>query len=257
MPLRRREIIAKKNVTLEETLNWIAFDNFNGPPLHPFEFQEQLFGIGDELDFESYEIEGFKRVQWLKEAEDDLFTALRDGEVRSYGRFSDQLADNSVANNWREQTFTGHSSTRDKIPADFWWLEGTNWNGNQTKTPNGEFADIILIREEVLATWPLEETQSEEKSESSGEKSERKSGQKRGRKRLYSVEGFLGLCVLDAAADDLPETQADFVDRMARLVAVVWGEDRVPGDTWLKEKISHIYKLRKEHEVGRQRLEDE
>ena len=159
MPLRRQEIRAKKNVTLGETRNWIAFDDFNGPPLHDEEARAQIFGeIGN---VESLEIELFNRQQLLEEADDDLFAALRDGEVRSYARFSDQLADNTVANNWRERTYTGHSNTRVEIPADFWWLEGVDWNGNRAKNPNGEFGDILLNREEVLATWPLEETKFE------------------------------------------------------------------------------------------------
>ncbi len=160
MPLRRQEIRAKKNVTLGETRNWIAFDDFNGPPLHDEEARAQIFGeIGN---VEILEIEAFHRLQLLEEADDELFAALRDGEVRSCGRFSDQLADNSVANNWRERTYTGHSNTRVEIPADFWELEGVDWEGNRNKAPNGEFVDIILNREEVLATWPREETQFEE-----------------------------------------------------------------------------------------------
>ena len=255
MPLRRQEIRAKKNVTLGETRNWIAFDDFNGPPLHPEEASAQITGVIDNV--EALEFEEFNRLQLLEEADGELFAALRDGEVRSHGRFSDQLADNSVANNWRERTYTGHSNTRVEIPADFWWLEGVDWNGNRAKNPNGEFGDIILNREEVLATWPLEETEFEKEPVSSGEKSEGRSGQKRGRKQLYSEKDFLGLCVLDAVADGLPETQNAFVERMAQLLAIMWGEKRVPGDTWLKEKISRIYDLRKEYDDRRQKLESE
>ena len=42
--------------------------------------------------------------------------------------------------------------------------------------------------------------------------------------------------------------------RMLILLAVVWGEDKVPGETWLKEKIGHIYKHREKHELGRRQI---
>jgi hypothetical protein len=43
---------------------------------------------------------------------------------------------------------------------------------------------------------------------------------------------------------------------MQMLLAVTYREDLVPGDTWLKEQVSRIYKARQVYERARQQLVD-
>lgn len=254
MPLRRRDHKPSKNVTLHETLNWIAFGNFGGPSLYFQEVAAQILGIVD--DVEQIEIAEFSRQQSLEVAEEDLFAALRDGDIEARGRFGDHNFNNWRASEWTEQIYDDHSETRSEIPAEYWRREGVDWNANRVKSPNGEYTDIILGREEVLALWPLETLQERDALAPSGEDDPAKRrGKKRGRKERYPEKEFFALCVWDAAANDVPGTQAEMVDRMARLLAVVWGEDNVPGETWLKEKIGQIFKHREKYEDGRQLLE--
>ena len=78
MPIRRQKILTKKHTTLEETLNWIAFDDFGGPPLHPLEAQMEIFGHFDDGNVESYEIAIFERKQDIEDAREDY----REGRVK-------------------------------------------------------------------------------------------------------------------------------------------------------------------------------
>ncbi len=54
MPLRQRDDKPSKNVTLNEALNWIAFDSFDGPPRHPAALALEIFG---DVDVEALELE--------------------------------------------------------------------------------------------------------------------------------------------------------------------------------------------------------
>ncbi len=132
-----------------------------------------------------------------------------------------------------------------------------DWNQSCARSQDGEYADIILSREDVLAVWPMDAAQEGEYPESEKEDLAKQPGKKRGRKERYPENEFYALCALETASNDLPETQAELVDRMAQLLGVIWGEDKVPGETWLKAKIGLIYKLRKEYEAGRQQIENE
>ena len=167
MPFRQRDAKPSKNVTLSETLNWIAFDNFFGPPTHPAEVTLAIAGdvgdvetleAGDVGDVETLEVEHFIRRRALEMAEDDLFDALRDGDIQASGRFSDRYEPKWHANEWTEQGYENHSETRSEIPADFWRREGIDWHNNSAKSPHGEYVDIILSREKVLALRPLDDS---------------------------------------------------------------------------------------------------
>ena len=57
MPIRRRDIKPSKNVTLNEALNWIAFDSFYGPTKTPAELAAEF---GD-VDVEALAIEEMSR----------------------------------------------------------------------------------------------------------------------------------------------------------------------------------------------------
>ena len=255
MPLRRRDNDPRKNVTLKEALDWIAFNDFAGPPMTNEEAVAKISGDVDNV--EVLEIEYFMRYQSLNAAEDDLFAALRDGDIRARGRFSNTYANALHESEWQEQDFEGHSSARDDIPTEFWWREGMAWEANRVKSPHGEYVDIILDRKAVLSLWPLEDTEAEVRSEQSHDLGKQRTSQKRGPKERYSERDFFALCAWEAAANDLPKTQAELVGRMAQLCAVVWGENKVPGEMWLKEKIGYLYKQRENYELGRQEIDGE
>ena len=253
MPLRRRDRKPSKNVTLHQALNWIAFDSFDGPSLVAAEVAAQIFGYVD--DVEQIEIAEFSRQQSLEVAEEDLFAALRDGDIQAHGRFSDHYAHNSHENEWTKQAYEDHSETRSEIPAEFWCREGVSWERNSTKSPHGEYVDIILDRAEVLSLWTTEEAETEGDSEQALDSASDRLGQKRGPKELYSETEFLALCFWEVAVNDLLEPRSKFVNRMAEICAVVWGEDKTPGDTWLKSKIKYLYDLKEKYERGRRLLE--
>ena len=251
MPIRRRK--PDKNVTLNEVLNWIAFDSFDGPTKTHAEIDVEIFG---DADVEALAIEEWRRQSLLEPAEEDFFAALRDGNILAHGRFSDHHSHGWHADEWTQQTYENHSERRTEIPSEFWRREGMNWNQSCARSPVGEYNDIILNREDVLAVWPLDAAQYGEDPESEKEDQAKQPGKKRGRKERYPENEFYALCALETASNDLPETQVELVDRMAQLLGVIWGEDRVPGDTWLKEKVGRIYKLQEKYEAGRQQTED-
>ena len=114
----------------------------------------------------------------------------------------------------------------------------------------------ILSREDVLAGWPMDVAQEGEDPASYKEDLPKQPGGKRGRKERYPENEFYALCALETALNDLPETRAKMVNQMALLLGVIWGEDMVPGDTWLKEKVSLIYKLKEKYEAGRQQIQN-
>lgn len=256
MPLRRRDASPKANVTLSEALNWVAFDNFEGPPMHPEEVAMQIHGEPDNV--EALGIVEFQRANASDAAEDDLFAALRDGQVQARGRFSRVYAHDWAENDWREQDYKGHAETRSVMPADFWRREGVDWRKSRAQSPDGEYVDIILDHAAVLSLWPVEEAvPGEPGSERHKEIGREEAGRRRGPKERYSESEFFALCACELAVNDFPETQAGLVRRMSELCAVVWGEDRTPGETWLKEKVGYIYKRRERYEFGRQQIEGE
>lgn len=280
MPLRRRDHGPSKNVTLYETLNWIAFDDFNGPEPHVEEIKAGI--TGDIGNLEAIEFAQYRREEHLSEAEPDLFAALQDGDISAQGRFSDvpvhpmARSTKERTSDWTQRPYEDHSEKRTEIPADFWRREGIDWNGNRARSPNGEYADIILKKEDVLALWPFEEGGKAKKSKypdpfltdwfpdvvsddndstSSVQDSAKTSDKRRGRKPQYPENEFYAYCALEVAANDLPESQAELVGRMETLLAIVWGGGDVPGKTWLKDRVSRIYKLKDKYELGRQEME--
>jgi hypothetical protein len=253
MPIRQRSRTPTKSVSLRETLDWLAFDNFNGPPLIGAEIEVAI--IGEASDVEALEIAAFYREQSLELAKEDLVAALQDDDIRANGQFSDRFSNNSSENDWRDQKYEHHAAERNVIPSNFWRPDGVDWEANKARSPEGEYADIVLEREEVLAIWPLEEDLDDGKSEHPGENSRDREGQKRGRKEQFSKQEFFALCAWEFAVNDIPETKAKMVGRMADLCSVIWGVDRTPGETWLKEQVKYLYDHQDKYEKGRQEIE--
>jgi hypothetical protein len=247
MPIRRRSGTPTKPVALREALNWLAFDDFSGP-MTGAEIEVAITGATSNV--ETLEFDAFQREPILEEARNDLFVALHDGDIQARGRFSDRSTDQSSANDWREQQYEKHAAERSDVPADFWYREGVNWEANTARSPKGEYAYIILDREAVLSVWPLEKA-----PDDSGETTGGGAGRKRGPKERYSEREFLGLCAWEMAINDLPRTQDEMVGRMAKLCAVIWGEDDTPGDTWIKRRVKYVLDLREKYERGRQLVE--
>ncbi len=254
MPLRRRDDKPSKNVTLNEALNWIAFDSFYGPSRNPAALAAEILG---DVDVEALQIEEYSQQTFLEPAKEDFIAALRDGDIPAHGRYSDQHEHNWHAEEWTQQTYENRSEKRTKIPPEFWRHEGINWDYSCARSQVGEYDDIILSREDVLALWPMDVAQEGEDPASYKEDLPRQPEKKRGPKERYPENEFYALCALEITLNDLPETQAQMVDQMAQLLGVIWGEDRVPGDTWLKEKVGRIYKLQEKYEAGRQQIEKE
>ncbi len=58
---------------MNEALNWIAFDSFDGPTNTPAELAAEIVG---DIDVEALEIGEWTRRSLLEPAEDDFFAAL-------------------------------------------------------------------------------------------------------------------------------------------------------------------------------------
>ncbi len=142
MPLRQRDDKPSKNVTLNEALNWIAFDSFYGPSPSPAALAAEILG---DVDVEALQIKEWSQQTFLEPAKEDFFAALRDGDIPAYGRYSDQYAHGWYANEWTQQTYENHSERRTEIPSEFWRREGMDWNQSCARSQDGEYADIILI----------------------------------------------------------------------------------------------------------------
>ncbi len=125
------------------------------------------------------------RQTFLEPAEDDFFAALHDGDILAHGRYSDHHLHSGHADEGTQQTYENHSERRTEIPSEFWRREGMNWNQSCARSPVGEYNDIILNREDVLAVWPLDAAQYGEDPESEKEDQAKQPGKKRGRKERY------------------------------------------------------------------------
>lgn len=253
MTIRRRKNRSKKTVTLDEVHNWIALGTFEDVSIGPHQAGHEIYGYI--TDDDALAAEDFRKERLLDQAEAELLDALCEGDIEAQGRFSNQHSSGSRATVWKEQEYEMHAAERTHIPPHFWSSEGMDLGRSAAKSPEGEYIDIVFDREEVVSLWSDEETNANGDIEQPDEGTERKRGQKRGPKHRYPVEDFFALCVLEADTNELPDSQAKMVDRMERLLAIIWGEDRVPGETWLKKNISQIYKHRDEYELGRRQVE--
>lgn len=80
---------------------------------------------------------------------------------------------------------------------------------------------------------------------------------KAGRKPEYDETEFFLLCAWEADANHVPEVQAEMRRRMQELLSVIWGEQNVPNDTWMKERLKRLYSVREKYERGRQQMPGE
>ena len=145
MPLSRKNKAVSKHVTLKEALNWVAFGNFDGSDLTPVELDAS--GAGPDNQVET--IQQNERNWHLFAGADDLFAALRDGDVEGYGFLGTQYEYDCP---WTGRHYENHHDTRGAIPADFWRREGVNWGESLAKGTNGEYVEIVLLRRAVLGS---------------------------------------------------------------------------------------------------------
>jgi hypothetical protein len=251
MPARQPKPPSER-VTLSETINWIAFDDFDGPELSDAEIggvalyldePEQLFALQD------------GRERKYDAAVEDLFKALRSGDIQAAGFLATKRVDEQVRvnrlNPWTEFSYMGHEVERSPIPSMFWDRMGVKWHLGLSRSYDREYTDIVMERRKVLELWPLPDNWGATDSVPGQARQSR-----RGRKPQYSEQEFLALCVCEANVNGLPDTQAEFVESMAKLASVLWGQEQTPGETWLKERVRTIYEQRERHEKGRKSILD-
>jgi hypothetical protein len=202
MPFRPRKETTSKFITLSETLNWIAFDNFEGPSQTPAEIAVAIFGSIDDPD--EISIVEWNREHKLDMAVDELFAALRDGDVNSRGF--------SIAAEDKDDIQKAASETRSKnepISQEFWQVDGVCWDEGSATSRGKKYIDIVLSREEVLKVWRrLDEEEVSGPDDQTSCTPTQKS--RRGRPAQHSQLDFLALCVCEAATNGLPSTQAEF-----------------------------------------------
>ncbi|HMR33090.1 MAG TPA: hypothetical protein PKA13_20785 [Geminicoccaceae bacterium] len=119
------------------------------------------------------------------------------------------------------------------VPPEFWQPDVIGWDrsaaGTFERFPINAitaYMDVRIARTAVGRLWSPAVTTLQPGRQTS------KSGP--GRKPQHDRVAFLHLALQQAAADDLPPRQADFVRTMQELLAVAWGEDRAPGEIWIK-----------------------
>jgi hypothetical protein len=153
----------------------------------------------------------------LENAQWQLYESLRDGDVGATGL--------SFGLN--------QTSKREVIPADFWSYNNVDWSDNTLSVQVIGYSRITLERKSVVKLWPV------------GFSRKARSGAP----SRYNEAEFLGFCVWEAAKGQLPRNQSRFIGNMSDLIQVVWKNS--PSDSWFKERVHKIYRLKERYEKGR------
>lgn len=233
MPTENSTLLPRPWVPLQEVLRWIAFSDFDGPPDANLN--------GELVDFIPFEDEAISKL--CLGAEKDLAQALSEGLIDAAGYFSDVPLDGlsplAGAYAWHTRTYIKYSPSRLAVPPPL-WLEGhADWKAGSLKGYACEYINIVMDREKVTTVWPRKRSASAD-----GLPKRRFNA---GRPPLYDELEFLRLCVCEAGKNNLPAISAEFIARMAAVMDIVWGEDKSPGETWMKEKVGAIYELREKY----------
>jgi hypothetical protein len=222
----KRTLIASEGVGFFEAANWIAYDNFIDPGPN---LSEAGVGIGEVENPELYLSLLDQHSEKFDKACDDLHSALREGVVEGTGFIRDG------------SELGGYSKERVSIPRQFWLRGLFSPKEGVAKSGELEYAGLAFDPKKVGEVWPVSA------EEASANAIPRPSRPKSGRKPVHDSIEFLALCAW-AAQDGLPEKASDFRRSMEILLSVVWGEDGVPGETWLKGWIGIIYSQQKNYQ---------
>jgi hypothetical protein len=195
----------------------------------------------------------------IADARAELLAYLIEDRLRAFGRavvftmdavFLSSLRQVSI---WEIVKQPAETRPLVEIPPSFWHLDRVGWDEDWAGSDHGPtpgkivaYIDVGLKTAVVQQLWPRTPTVLA---------GSRASAARGGRRPIYDEAQFYGLLVWEAHANGLPETQAELVGRMAELLAVAWGEDGVPGETWLKARASELFRLRETYEAARQRIE--
>ena len=195
----------------------------------------------------------------IADAQAELLSYLIEDRLRASGRAvvftMDAAMDSSISglSIWEVLKARVQGKPLVSIPPSFWQLDRVGWDegwagSNSEPTPKKivAYTDVVLKTATIQDLWPRTPLISS---------ASRASTARGGRKAIYDQSQFYGLLVWEANTNGLPEIQSELVGRMAELLAVAWGEDRVPGETWLKARVSELFRLRRSYETARQQVE--
>lgn len=143
MPIRSNP--TPKLVSLGEVLHFVQFGTFRNFASNP----------NNSTASEAPEVSISNENVRQEEAKQDVFLALRDGDLKGRGRFSDTLR--SDANHWAEALWHRHGKSKISIDIDFWSENGIDWIASSAKNPGGEFVDVVVPVRDVIELWGSEE----------------------------------------------------------------------------------------------------
>ncbi len=184
-----------------------------------------------------------------------LFLALTSGRIQAIGDYEkvDSASIFSHApqrhNDWKE--FLEHNPPGEikkslRIDPILWEWSLLDWNAYRLDSPYGLdvaaiFRTVSVSTKELFEIFPAPAEEKRQEADTSNLS-------RPGPKPKYDWNAFYAEIAVRADLDGLPETAADLSRKMAEWCMNEWGENGVPGETMLKEKISPIYKH--PHKVG-------
>jgi hypothetical protein len=151
-----------------------------------------------------------------------------------------------------------HEYNVTEIPPEHWHSSYIHWTNSciikppaSHGEPESDYLDYINV---TLSENDLYRIFPPAADVAANESTSQPTGTSQGRNPVYNKTEFLRLLAHEVATNDLPDTQAKLVKRIQEMLAVAWGEDKVPGETWLKEQISALYHCRAAYDEARRRL---
>ena len=152
MPARTK--INQDSVTLLEAMNWIAYDQFEGPTSNHLEkFRVDAENNTPKMANHWQQVapetiqNSFEQL-----AQDDLLVALRDGDLRAEGRLSETQTYGWNAPNG---PWGLHSGKFTPVPVEFWIGGRVTWKDSRLSYQAGEYIDVRLPLFFLQAIWPL------------------------------------------------------------------------------------------------------
>ena len=178
-----------------------------------------------------------------------LFLALMSGRIQAIGHYEmvnfERRSSDALMrrNDWKE--FLEHNppgKIKKSVPIDpiLWEWDLVDWNNYCLNSPYGlgvaaRFLTVSVPTKELFEIFPAPADEKSQEADTS-------SLSRRGPKPKYDWNAFYAEIAVRADLDGLPETAAELLRDMAEWCMNEWGENGVPGETMLKEKISPIYR---------------
>ena len=189
-----------------------------------------------------------KYEAYIELVESKFFVALREGKIKAFGRKLPHYdLDTAIGIlDGGERPWTWFDMEHEDIPADFWRLDGIDWNQSNAQNGKSHYCHIYVNTDELMDVFPApdgEEAQSVKVIAGQyildNRQAEKiKKASKRGRPSLKWDSFYLELAGR-IKNDELPEKQEAFIAEMQDWCLEHWGQK--VGRSTLLQKISPFY----------------